>query len=181
MSIGARAARARLILEMKSRGYEEQEIAEEVGLNTRQVRKIWARERDRPDLITQDPVTIVQEVLEGYQRDMHVFSTIVLEAAQNENTSGMISALNGRAITQDKIIRLLQAMGRLPREMGTLRHVIDFRGIAQEMVRVLEAVTEGEKTPEEALAYFTEMMDLGAGTPQLMEAEVIEEDVEDEG
>lgn len=177
-SLAARAARDALIVARRAQGWSIAEMAEEAQLSQAQIKKILERERDADvemALLRQDPVEIVENVLSERQRDYALYTHAAVEAAERGNLNALIGAINGRGTTSDRIVKLLQDTGKLPRELGTLRYVIDFRGIAREMVRKLEELEAGEAEIKQVKSFFAELTRLGAPGSQIPEATVVEE------
>lgn len=159
------AARNALIIARRTQNWTIKQIAEEAHLSMDQVKKISADAKahgEEMSLLRQDPVDIIEQVLSERQTDYALYTQAAVAAAEKENINALIGALNGRGQTSDRIVKLLQDTGKLPRELGTMRYVIDFRGIAREMVSQLQALKAGKTEIEQVESFFREMTRIGA-------------------
>lgn len=156
-----RVARNSYIVQRTAQGWKQDKIAEELGITQGAVSKILATAgRDLSfRFLDQDPVETVEWALARYHESLVMYDAAALDAASSGEYT---AAVKGRDAATERIIRLYQAVGKLPRELGTLRHVIDFRGIGQEMVRVMRAVEAGEASVGEAVVFFERLVGLGA-------------------
>ena len=64
----------------------------------------------------------------------------------------------------ERVLLILQSTGHLPRELGTLRHLVDVRHIAITMIDAVRALENGERTPAEVRSMFEDLLQLTEGT-----------------
>lgn len=104
-----------------------------------------------PDLLRQDPVRIVEDMLRRKQVAWRLFAQV---AMTTDHPSSRIGAIKGMIAADERTVELLQHVGKLPKELGTLRHVIDVREIAERMFDTLDRLDRGELTAAEVRAEF---------------------------
>lgn len=173
-----RVARDALIVQRRAQGWNMADIAEEAGIQVPAVSKIIARDADARDVrfLDQDPVETIEFTLREYHSSLVMY---LMAAREARSTAEYVTAIRGKDATLERITKLYQAVGKLPRELGTLRHVIDFRGIGQEMVRALDALEAGEASVVEVRRFFELLTGIGKpGGPdprQIVEGVVSEE------
>lgn len=127
-----------LMMSRRASGWTWEMVAEESGISVDAARKAVDRRRlAAPMKLSHDPVKLVEAAMEGYVASIASFETLALQAAKDTNWAAAVGAKKGSNDARAKILALLQATGRLPQEMGVLRHLIDLRAIA---VRMLDAV-----------------------------------------
>lgn len=123
------------IVAMKARGMTYEQIAAVVDMSRRQVQNIMQAWRDtQPKLRTQDPLDIIDEMLEGYQADLNELATV---GQATKNDAVKVGAVNSRMAARDRIIALLQTTGVLPHDLGKLKVEIDIKYISTRLVAVL--------------------------------------------
>jgi hypothetical protein len=177
----ARIVRDGLIVRRRAQGWPLRAIAEEAGLSERHVTNIIkqaAQDSETSSLLKQDPIQVIEWALDEHQRTYDAYSSVAADAG---NDQVLMQALRSREQSLDRIVKLLQATGKLPKELGTLRQVIDFRGIAQEMVRKIQELKAGTATVEEVEEFFLYVAGLGTENNHLLgSAEEEPADEEDE-
>lgn len=166
-----KAARNALIVARRAQGWTVPEIAEEVKLSEEQTKKILRdarRNGDEVGLLRADPVDLIEQVLAERQEDYIMFTHAALAAAENGQLNALIGAIRGRGETSDRIVKILQDTGKIPRELGVFRYIIDFRGIAKQMEAKLaeleRAARDGAISEEDVRAvraFFHEIIGLG--------------------
>lgn len=145
-----RAIRNDQIVAMKARGMSYEQIAAVVSLSRQQVMNIMSAWREtQPKLRTQNPLVIIDEMLEGYQADLNELATV---AQATKNDSVKVGAVNARMAARDRIIALLQTTGVLPHDLGKLRVEIDIVYISKQLVTVLNKYDVSAAARAELLA-----------------------------
>lgn len=140
----------------RHRGASYATVAEKHGLSVIQCKRIVKAFREaNPTLRHQNPVEIVDEMLEGYMADLNDLNDVVEKA---EHEAAKTGAINARRQVREKITELLQAVGALPHDLGTLRVEMD----AQVTVTKVLAILKRYQLPLEA---FEEIMNELGGPP----------------
>lgn len=190
MSVAIQALRDQLMIQRVAEGWTMEAIAQEADMTPRGARAaITKRLADAPLQLNTDPVAVVESVFEGYQLSVGSFEALALAALTGENHSAAVSAKKGANEARERLIDLLQRTGRLPQELGALRHLMDLRAIA---VRMLDAVEEFDRTIEalelegeeaeivaDAAARLREVFEVATGTVEDPDAdeEIVDADV----
>jgi hypothetical protein len=140
----------------RHRGASYATVAQKHDLSVIQCKRIVKAFREaNPTLRHQNPVEIVDEMLEGYMADLNDLNDVVEKA---EHEAAKTGAINARRQVREKITELLQAVGALPHDLGTLRLEMD----AQVTVRKVLTILERYKLPDEA---FDEILTELGGPP----------------
>lgn len=173
-----RAFRDLIALEMLADGTSYPEVSAVDGRSEstlRLLRKKYAASGSGvPDLLNEDPVRIIENMLRRKQVAWRLFAQV---AMASEGTA-RIAAIKGMLQADERTVELLQHVGKLPRELGTLRHVIDVREIAEKMLTALDQMDAGEISPGEVRVAFEELAGIGAPA---VDAVVVEEEEESDG
>lgn len=139
LSAARQALRDQLMVQRVAEDWPWEAIAAEAGISVAAARKAVAKRiADAPLNLKSDPVEVVERIFEGYQLSIGSFQALSAAAAESNNLAASVGALKGANDAREKLLALLQATGRLPQEMGTLRHLIDIRAIAVRMLDVME-------------------------------------------
>jgi transcriptional regulator with XRE-family HTH domain len=167
----------------KAQGWTWEAIAEEAGLSVRTVKEaVKNRQAGAPLQFNADPVRVVEEVFQAYQLSIGDLEAIAAEAARSNQLAIAVGAKRSANDAREKVLTLLQMTGRLPQELGSLRHLIDLRAIAVRMLDVmdgfdrdlagltgLEDAAERERLGREAAARvrttFNELLGIEAPVP----------------
>lgn len=143
LGAAGQALRDQLMIQRLAEGWTWETIAEEAGISVPAAKKaVKARQESAPFRLDADPVEVVQRIFEGYQLSIGGFEALAVEAAGKNQLAVAVGAKKGANEARDKLLGLLQATGRLPQEMGALRHLIDLRAIA---TRMLDAMDEFDR------------------------------------
>lgn len=126
-----------------AQGWTWEAIAAEAGISPSAAKRAVARRRqDAPLRLNMDPVEVIEKIAEGYQLSIGDFESIASAAADTHQLAVAVGAKKGANDAREKLLGLLQATGRLPQELGALRHLIDLRAIA---VRMLDSMDEFDR------------------------------------
>lgn len=141
-----------LLLEMRSAGVSVADLAAASGIAAASVRQRLAeldaegaRGSSAP-LLAQDPLNVVEGVL---RRTLFTWQLLARVAASAETDSARVSALRGMLDADARSVALLQSLGRLPRELGTLRRVVDTRALARDLLEAVSRLEAGEASPRD--------------------------------
>lgn len=177
LALPQRYARDSLIVQRVAEGVSFEQIGEEVDLTTRQVRNIAKQISSARELtlLKKDPLDIVEWMLEEHLRSFQGHRAKAMISTGPEYTTAMKAA----DASMERIMKILQATGKLPRELGTLRYIVDFRGIAQAMIQKVEELERGECEPGDVMEFLKHVLRIG-DTPLELEGSVAEANVVEE-
>jgi hypothetical protein len=137
LTAAQRAERDSQIVAAKMRGLSWGQISTTYEVSERRCKEIHAAYRKaNPTLRHHDPVDIVDEMLEGYQG---VIEELALISATTTNDSARVGAVNAKMSAYTKITELLQAIGVMPNDLGSLKIEIDARFVAEQVMKVFTA------------------------------------------
>lgn len=138
-----------------------EEIAKRVGVTGRQARSDYRSFVETlGDTGPDDPVELVDNLLRGFQADLWEFTEAADTAWEQQNVSGVVAAVRSRMDARAKIMELLQATNKLPKNLGTLRVERDVRF----MIEVVVGVFDEFEVPAEAKRVLLERLE-----PQALE------------
>lgn len=137
------AARDSLMIARLAQNWTWPAIAAEAGISVTAAKKaVKARQENAPLALNEDPVKIVEDVMRGYQLSVGDLEAMSSAAVEADNLNAAVGAKKGANEARDKMLMLLQMTGRLPQELGALRHLIDIRAIAIRMLDTMDAFEE---------------------------------------
>ena len=139
VKVWERVERNLAIVERRMRGDRWEDIANDHGVTIRRCKQIVEAYRaSNPTLRHHDPVEVVDELLEGYAADIRALNETYDKANLANNVSGAVGAVNARMNARERIAELLQAIGVLPHDLGTMHLIIEGRVVAEKVFAVLE-------------------------------------------
>lgn len=149
LTAAAAGLRDSLIAARIAQGFTWEEAAGEAGISVTSARDAVANRRKvMPIQLNMDPAEIVERAFEGFMLSVADFERMAAEAARKDLYSVAVGAKRSANDAREKVLALLQVVGRLPEDLGDLRHLVDLRRIAQQML--------------DAVARFTEEVEAGA-------------------
>jgi hypothetical protein len=112
-------------------------VARNSGLSERRCKEIFAEwRRTHPPLRLRDPMDIVDDALRHYEA---LIGDLELDAVTaRPGTTVAVGARNAKMRAIREMLELLQAVGSLPADLGSLAAVIDGQIVADRVVSVLE-------------------------------------------
>jgi transcriptional regulator with XRE-family HTH domain len=129
-----------LMVARLAQGWTWEEVAAEAGVSkTTAMRAVKARREAMPITLSMDPALIIERAFEGFQLSIADFERLAAAATEKEWLAVAVGAKKGANEAREKVLALLQATGRLPHDLGALRHLIDLRALA---ARMLDAVAD---------------------------------------
>ena len=129
-------ARNAEIVQARIRGLPWTTIANTYGVSARQCQQILRDYRGtNPTLQTREPLEIIDEVLEGLEA---AIEELAIVSHTTRNDAVRVSAINSRLGAQQQIVNVLQTVGVLPNDLGTLRMQVDARVTADRVLSVIE-------------------------------------------
>lgn len=102
-----------------------------------------------------DPVQVVDDLLRGFLTDLWEFTEVADAAWQRNQYAVVVGAVRSRMDARSKAVELLQATGRLPRDLGRLRVEIDMRFVIEQIIDVFDEF----KVPEGAREALVERLE----------------------
>lgn len=125
------------IFNWRVRGLTWPEIAERAEVSERRCRMIYSEYCDRDlALREEEPIKIVDELVRGYQA---AISDLEKDAEQAPKGSpARIGARNSKIRAMRELAELLQAIGKLPTDLGDLGRLIDGQIVADRVMNVLD-------------------------------------------
>lgn len=131
-----------LMLQRKAQGWNWPAIAEEAGVSERAARDAVKKLKESsPDLMNMDPVAIVEQLVEGFQASIGDFERMALAYA-DKHPSAAVGAKKAADDARRNVAEILQATGKLPRELGTIRGVIEVRAVIAVVAQAVFAFRE---------------------------------------
>ena len=151
-----------LVYELHLQGMSPKAISDSDGRSENRIRQVIERQsRSSPEkLLDLQPVKIVEAMLRRSQMAWRLSATT---AAHTENDGIRIGAIRTMLDCDERVLLILQSTGHMPRELGTLRHLVDVRHIAVRMIDAVRGLESGERTPEEVRGTFEELLQLTDG------------------
>jgi hypothetical protein len=135
MNARDKTARDNEIVTARMRGMSWAAIGATFDLSERQCQKVLEDYRaSHPRLRERDPVEIVDDMLDRYEAAQE---ELALLSATTRHDATRVGAIRTRLDALAAQANLLMLVGVLPRDLGVLRHDIDVRALAGEMVAVL--------------------------------------------
>jgi len=129
-------ARNTEIVQARIRGLPWTTIANTYGVSARQCQQILRDYRGtNPTLRTHDPLEIVDDILEGLGGAIEELAIISHTTASDQIR---VSAINAKLAAQKQIVAILQTVGVLPNDLGSLRMEVDARMTADRVMTVIE-------------------------------------------
>lgn len=91
----------------------------------------------------QNPVELVEGAIERIEV-LRTTGVVLVREASNVNEA--VGALRTLLRVEQEHTRLMQAIGKLPNELGTIRFLVETRELAQELTRLLDGLDDGSLT-----------------------------------
>ncbi len=134
---------ARNALIVKDRIGERMEwnaISKKHNLSPRMCRYVVRRwmEEGGENVTYEQPTQVVDDLLAGYRTDLWELTEAADAAWEQENIPAVVSAVKHRMDARQRAIELLQATGRLPKNLGQLRVIYDVRFLVEQVMEVFD-------------------------------------------
>jgi hypothetical protein len=160
-----RAIRDGAIVMRLRAGVSDREVADEFGLAERTVREV--REKRQAQSVRElVPAAILKELVEDLEDVIRAFRAIAYEQA-SRMPAVAVGALRCELKARRELLDLQLATGLVPHDTFTYLAEEQVRRIAQQMLRTMLALTEGEIDAEAALQVFREVVSRERQPPQL--------------
>ena len=161
------ALRDTLIVTRKAQDWPIESIAAEAGIGVRAVHRVLAdREAVGEALLDRDPIDVVKTIAAQLQGSIGDFEAMAYAYGES-HPSAAVGAKKGADQAREKLLVLLQATGRMPKDMGGLGDLIGMRELATERVDSVRAFKRGEAEAEEVEETFKRALGLGRPRSEL--------------
>jgi hypothetical protein len=169
LSAAKQSLRDTLIVTRKAMDWPNAAIATEAGVTERQVLRVLKdREALGQALLDRDPIDVVKTMATQLQASVGDFEAMAY-AYGELHPSAAVGAKKGADQAREKLLVLLQATGRMPKDIGGLGDLMSMRELASEMVDVVRAFKAGDADADAVEATFVRALGLGAKRPELTE------------
>lgn len=154
LTAAKKALRDALIVQRVAEGWSWAMIADEAGIKPRQCTRIAEEYRQHGSPLDVAPTQLVEELAVGYRQSVATFTAL---AAGADNTAAAVGALKGANDAREKMVALLQAVGHVPHDLGTLKLQRDVQQVALRMFEAMDAFARGELDRADVVAVFEEV------------------------
>lgn len=148
------SVRDTLIVARKHQGWPWEAIAKEAGISVSATKKAYtARRATSENLLEEDPIDIIKMLVEGLQLSIGDLEQLAVAAVEQNNVAAAVGAKKAANDGREKLQDLLQSVGALPHELGTLRWHVEFRSVVVQLVDTVDGFVtaiEGLKLPKGA-------------------------------
>jgi hypothetical protein len=135
---GAMYLRDALIVQRHAQGWPWEAIAAEAGISVTAAKEAAKRRREQAPLaLKADPLKVVEDIMLGLQTSIGDFEALAVRY-QDAHPSAAVGAKRAANEARNSVLVLLQATGRLPEDLVTLRHLIEQRQMAVTMLDTME-------------------------------------------
>jgi hypothetical protein len=163
LTLPEKSLRDSLILQRRAQGWAWAEIAAEAGLTVGGAQRAFRAKRAiLPQLLSQDPMEVVEQMIEGFQASIGDHEKMAAAFA-SINPGAAVSAKRGADEARRNLLFLLQSIGFLPHELGTIRWLVESRQVVEVIVAQLvsfESTLKDLDMPDDSRKVIEE----GAGT-----------------
>lgn len=140
VTVAQKAQRDELMMARLMQGWTIPMVAQEAGISERTAERAIAKRRAAGPLnLRMDPVRLVEGVFEQLQASIGGFEAIAADALAKDNLAVAVGAKRSANDARGKIMEFLQMTGRLPEDLSRLRHLIDLRTIAVQMLDAMDS------------------------------------------
>jgi len=161
LSAAKQALRDSLIVQRKAQNWPLEAIAAEAKVTVRTVSRVLEqREAVGEALLDRDPIDVVKQMAAQFEASIGDFEAMAYAYGET-HPSAAVGAKKGADQAREKLIMLLQATGRMPRDLGGLGDLMGMRELASEMVDAVRAFKRGEADADHVEETFTRALGLG--------------------
>ncbi len=165
LSANRRVLRDSLIVQRRVQGWPLKAIAEEAGITERQVRRVVEERRTLAvGVIEQDPVDVISDMIAAFQASIGDLELMAHRYADT-HPAAAVGAKKAADQGRERLVLLLQATGRLPRDLGAMSDLMELRELASAMVDVVRAFKRGEADADRVEETFKRALDFGRAGP----------------
>lgn len=144
LTAAQRSVRDTLMLTRRIQGWDWPEIMAEAGIKRKQTAEelVKAKRESMPKLLDRDEVEIIENLILELQVSIGDFEKIANAALDGNNLNVAVGAKARADDSREKLRELLQSVGALPHDLGTMTHIIDIRAIVVEINSVVEGFVD---------------------------------------
>jgi hypothetical protein len=144
LTAAQRSVRDTLMLTRRIQGWDWPEIMAEAGIKRKQTAEelVKAKRESMPKLLDRDEVEIIENLILELQVSIGDFEKIANAALAGNNLNVAVGAKARADDSREKLRELLQSVGALPHDLGTMTHIIDIRAIVVEINSVVEGFVD---------------------------------------
>lgn len=146
-----------LIIARAAQGMEWKDIAKEAGISARQCQRVAEAARSVDSPVDESPMQLLEGIASGFARSIGDYERMAFAWADT-NQSAALGAKKAADETRARLASLMAEVGKLPSNLELFRSEMAMQRIAEQMVGMMRAVAAGEKTPDEAVAFFRELV-----------------------
>jgi hypothetical protein len=144
LSAAQRSALDSQMVAEQIRGIPLSEIAAAHRLKPAEVKKrITERRENLPRLLDQDAAVLIENFVVELQTSIGDLEAIATAALDGNNLNVAVGAKGRANVAREQLKELLQSVGALPHDLGTLTWVIDIRAVVTEINTAVVAFVEG--------------------------------------
>jgi hypothetical protein len=163
-------ARNMKIVRARLLGLTEKEVAAKFELSEKTISNIMAKYRkSQPRLRRHDPMQIVDDFIDAYHADASFLAEVQMEAQEKGNLNAAVGATNAKTQIRQRLQELLQAVGVMPNDLGTLHLVEDGRVMGERLM-------SWAKRAGLDVEQMRELLDELGGPIELDDADVVDDD-----
>lgn len=146
-----------LILARREQGVPWGEVAKEAHVSVKTAQRVVDAANELPSPLDARPMELLEALARGLLRSIADYEGMAF-AWQMTNQTAALGAKKAADETRGRLAGLMADVGKLPENLELFRSEMEMRRIAEEMVAVLEAVVAGERTAEDALRVFGQVL-----------------------
>lgn len=152
LTAAQQSIRDTLIVARKHQAWPWEAIAKEAGISVSATKKAYYnRLKASENLLEEDPIKIIRMLVEGLQLSIGDLEQLAVAGLEERNLAVAVGAKKGANDAREKLQDLLQSVGVLPHELGTLRWHVEFRSVVVQLVDTVDGFVqtiEGLKLPK---------------------------------
>ena len=159
------ARNRRLVRDRLERGVPWKVLARDYDVTERGARYIvrtFLQRGEGMEHAYDEPTKVVDELLAGYRTDLWELNEAVELAWGQRNATALVGGVKARMDARQRIIELLQATNRLPKNLGHLSVIYDVRFLVEQVVEVFD---EHDVPPEARRALLDRLGPVIEGDP----------------
>jgi hypothetical protein len=129
-----------MLTRVESQGWTIREAAAEAGLTEKAAKNALKKKREAigDSLLDEDMVSIVESLIRQWQASIGDYEKLAVAAMDNNHPAVAVGAKKGADGAREKLTELLQAVGGLPHDLGTVTHTIEIRAVVMKINTLVE-------------------------------------------
>lgn len=143
LTAAEQSIRDTLIVARKHQDWPWEAIAKEAGISVSATKKAYYnRRRAAESLLDEDPIAILRMLVEGLQLSIGDLEQLAVASMEDRNLAVAVGAKKAANDAREKLQELLQSVGVLPHELGTLRWHVEFKSVVVQLVDTVDNFVE---------------------------------------